>query len=103
METQQKLFLKAESIFKYLVGSSDKLDTLIMCKPESTVLMTYDQSIYEALGAIEDRSKIDFNRLIKLLEAVDIQSFREKVGERKILKQERVDALKNSLEDEKNE
>lgn len=103
MEAQQKLFLKAESIYKYLMGTSDRLDTLIMCKTENMVLMTYDQSIYEALGAIEDRSKIDFNRLIKLLETVDIQSFREKIGERKILKQERVDALKNSLEDEKNE
>ncbi|MCK4589472.1 MAG: hypothetical protein KAT77_03455 [Nanoarchaeota archaeon] len=128
METKQKMFLRAESIYKYLMGLSDKLDTLIICKPENTVLMTYDQSIYEALGAIEDRTKIDYNKLIKLLEAVEIQSFREKVGERKILKQERVDELrgeaterdklagttesgsgspkgelKKSLEDEKNE
>jgi len=98
----QKMFLKAEAIYKYLLGVSDKLDTLILCKPENTVLITYDQSIYEALGAI-DRDKIDYNKLVKFLEVVDVQSFKEKIGDRKILKQERVEALKNSLEDEKNE
>ena len=102
METKQKMFLKAEAIYKYLMGISDKIDTLIMCKPGNTVLITYDQSLYEALGAIEDRSKIDYNKLIKFLEVVDIQSFREKVGERNILKEERVKELKNSLESEKN-
>jgi hypothetical protein len=98
----QKMFLKAEAIYKYLLGISDKLDTLIMCKPQNTVLTTYDQSLYEALGAI-DRDKIDYNKLVKFLEAVDIQSFKEKMGERKILKQERVEELKNSLESEKND
>lgn len=98
----QKMFLKAEAIYKYLMGVSDKLDTLIMCKPENTVLITYDQSIYEALGAI-DRDKIDYNKLVKFLEVVDVQSFKEKMGERKILKDERVKELKNSLEDEKND
>ena len=101
METQQKFFLKAESIYRYFMGRSDKIETLIMCKPENTVLVTFDQSLYEALGAIEDRSKIDYNKLIKFLEVVDVQSFKEKVGERKILKQERVDEIKNSLGDEK--
>lgn len=103
METQQKMFLKAEAIYKYLLGISDKLDTLIMCKPQNTVLTTYDQSLYEALGAIEDRTKIDYNKLIKFLEVVDVRSFKEKIGERKILKQERVEALKKSLEENKNE
>lgn len=98
----QKMFLKAEAIYRYLLGASDKLDTLILCKPENTVLITYDQSIYEALGAI-DRDKIDYNKLVKFLEVVDVQSFKEKIGDRKILKQERVEELKNSLEDEKNE
>ena len=97
----QKMFLRAESIYKYFMGISDKLDTLIMCKPENTVLLTYDQSLYEALGAIEDRSKIYFNKLIKFLEVVDIQSFKEKMGERKILNQERVEEIKNSQEDKK--
>jgi len=101
METQQKFFLKAESIYKYLLGISDKLDTLVMCKPQNTVLITYDQSLYEALGAIE-REKIDYNKLVKFLEVVDIQSFKEKVGERKILKSERVNELNKSLGDDKN-
>lgn len=102
MQTQQKMFLKAEAIYKYLLGISDRLDTLIMCKPGNTVLVTYDQSLYEALGAI-DREKIDYNKLVKFLEVVDIQSFKEKMGERKILKQERVEELKNSLEENKND
>ncbi len=102
MQTQQKMFLKAEAIYKYLLGISDRLETLIMCKPGNTVLVTYDQSLYEALGAI-DREKIDYNKLVKFLEVVDIQSFKEKMGERKILKQERVEELKNSLEENKND
>ena len=103
MEMQQKMVLKAEAIYKYLIGASDKLDTLIMCKPVNLVLTAYDQSLYEALGAIEDKSKISYPKLIKFLEVVDIQSFKEKIGERKILKQERVEAIKQSLESEKNE
>lgn len=102
METQQRMMLKAEAIYKYILGVSDKLDTLIMCKPANLTLTAYDQSLYEALGAIEDKSKISYPKLIKFLEVVDLQSFKEKIGERKILKQERVEELKQSLESEKN-
>lgn len=94
METQQRMMLKAEAIYKYLIGASDKLDTLIMCKPANAVLSTYDQSLYEALGAIEDKSKISYPKLIKFLEVVDVQSFKEKIGERKILKEQRVQELR---------
>jgi len=103
MESKQRMMLKAEAIYKYLLGSSDKLDTLIKCKPENIELRAFDQSLYEALGAIEDRSRIDYNKLIKFLEVVEIKSFKEKIGERKILKQERVDELKKSLESDANE
>lgn len=103
METKQRMMLKAEAIYKYFLGSSDRLDTLIKCKPENIELRTFDQSLYEALGAIEDRSKIDYNKLVKFLEVVEIQSFKEKMGERKILKQERVNELKKSLESDANE
>ena len=100
---EQRMMLKAEAIYKYLIGISDKLDTLVMCKPENISLMTYDQSLYEALGAIEDKSKISYPKLIKFLEVVDVHPFKEKVGERKILKDNRVEEIRNSTEGDKNE
>ncbi|MFC1801488.1 hypothetical protein ACFLZB_03410 [Nanoarchaeota archaeon] len=98
---EQKMVLKAEAIYKYMIGISDKLDTLIMCKPENVCLVAYDQSLYEALGAIEEKGKINYHKMIKFLEVVDIHPFKEKVGERKILKDNRVEEIRNSTEGEK--
>ncbi len=101
---KQKMYLTAESIYKYLVGKDEKIDTLVMCKGESVNLITTDQSLYEAVGSIEDRSKIDMNKLVKLLEVVEIRSFVDMMKKsRSILKPERVDEIKKKTENKKDE
>jgi len=86
---KKEMFLKAEAIYRYLDGN-ERLETLIMCKPADTTLMTTDQSLYEALGSI-DKTKINYNKLVKFLENVDVLSFRSAMKkERKVLMEERV-------------
>jgi hypothetical protein len=57
---------------RFLTQQDDKLDTLIMCG--GARLLTTDQSLYEALASIEDKSEINISKLTKLLEATDIVS-----------------------------
>jgi len=86
----KKIYLKAEIIHKYLSGDDDT-ETLIMCKPETMELVTTDQSLYEALGSIEKKTELNYNKLVKFLENVDVMSFKQALRkERKILKEERV-------------
>ena len=90
----QKKYLKAEAIVKFFNGD-DVLDTEIMCNP-SRNLITTDQSLYEALGSFEDKSKIDLNRLVKLLEVVEVVSYtRTFKRPRKILTPQRATELNN--------
>ena len=101
---RQKLYLKAESILKYLTSNSEKLDTLIMCKSSEIDLTTTDQSLYEAIGSIDDKNKIDYNRLVKLLEVVEITPFRQLMKkERTILKEERVSELRELIKTDRPE
>ena len=74
---KQKMFIKAEAIMKYLTAKSDELDTLIMCKSAEVELMTNDNELYKGIGAITEKNKIDFNRLVKFLEVVDIRSYKK--------------------------
>jgi hypothetical protein len=93
-EGKQKMILKASAILKYFLGTDDKIDTLIKCKPDNVELMSYDQSMYEALGSLKDYDGFDFRKLVKFIESVDIISYREKYGKRPILTDERVDELR---------
>ncbi|MFH0977747.1 MAG: hypothetical protein V1837_00450 [Candidatus Woesearchaeota archaeon] len=68
----QKFFLKPELIYRFLTLHDDKLETTIMCS--GLDLITTDQAIYEALASVEDRSAIDMNKLVKLLEVTQIVS-----------------------------
>ncbi len=97
----KKIFLKAEAILKYFLGN-EKIETMIMCKPNNVVLFTYDQSLYEAIGSLEQEQKQQLTKLTKLLENVNIVSYKEKLKQpRKILKQERVDELRQNIKGEK--
>ncbi|MEA3430794.1 MAG: hypothetical protein U9R08_05965 [Nanoarchaeota archaeon] len=98
---KQKMMLKAEGILKYFLGGSEKIETLIMCKPNNVNLVCYDQSLYEAVGSLNIEEKDDaIRKLTKFLENVEIVSFKEKTKkERKILKQERVDELRTQTGD----
>lgn len=90
-----RMFLKAEQLYRYFMGD-EELDTLILCKPEGLTLLTTDQSLYEALGALEDRSKLDMHRLVKMLESVEVLSYRYALDRnRRILTEARVQQIRN--------
>lgn len=106
---QSKLYIKTEAIVKYLLGMSDELDTFIMCEGENHNLLTTDQSLYEALASIEDKSKISYPKLVKFLEVVNINSLKEwKNVDRKILTPGRAEEImklanaKRNLEEKTN-
>ncbi len=89
----QRVYLKAESIHRFLSGDHDELDTLIMCQTQ-TRLVTTDQSLYEALGSFKDKTQINLNKLVKLLEMVRIESFEQAMKKpRTILKDVRVNEI----------
>ena len=90
-------FLSSEAILRYLLGNDDQIETLILCKPEDVELMTTDHNLYEALGSTKPHDNANMNKLTKLLEVVDIISYRQKTNaDKPILKDERVEQLRNS-------
>lgn len=94
---KQKLYLKPHVIMKYLLGD-DEADTLITCKSAEFDFLTSDQDLYEALGAVADKSMIDYHKLVKLLEVCDICSFTEKFKRpKKILTEARVGEIRSQM------
>ncbi len=101
MNEKQKMFLRAEAILRYLRGN-EELHTLVTTKNTEVDLVTTDQSLYEALGSIENRSEIDLNLLVKLLEVTSIVPFQEMMKQdRKILTDERVKELRDMVSEKK--
>jgi len=101
MNEKQKMFLRADAILRYLRGN-EELHTLITTKNTEVDLVTTDQSLYEALGSIENRSEIDLNLLVKLLEVTTITPFQEMMKQdRKILTDERVKELRDMVSEKK--
>ena len=103
---KQIMHLKPEAIIKYLLGLNEDIDTLISCKSSECELKTTDQELYEALGSVPDKDKIDYNKLVKLLEVVDIRSHMQLThNAKKILTHERVKQLRKNIlrEEDKND
>lgn len=96
---KQRYLVTAETILKYLISDDEKLDTLIMCKPETIELITTDFNLYEALGSVKPYDSARWNKLTKFLEVVDVVSHKETAKKEKvILKEERVEEIrKNAL------
>lgn len=87
--------LRAVDILSYLIGNNEKIETLVICKPNNLELITTDQDLYEALGCIKPYDEFKLNKLTKLLEVTDVIS--QKYANRKqktILKDERVEELR---------
>ncbi len=94
-KTRQQYFLAAEALLRYLLGTSERISTMIMCKTLDTDLVTTDYELYQALGSVNNYDNVTKARLVKLLEAVDIVSHRkENGGEKRILTDERVEELR---------
>ena len=88
-------FLAADGLLKYLLGTSERIDTMITCKAPSAVLMTTDNELYQAFGSLKRYDNVNRARIAKLFEAVDVFSHRkEKKAEKKILTHERVEELR---------
>ena len=83
--------LNSEKILRYLIGSDDKLETTIICKPNALRVITTEQAIYEALGSIKEYDQFKLNKLVKLLEVVELRS----AGKyKKVLKEEDVERIR---------
>ena len=97
MENKQSMLIRASAVLKYFLGTSDRIDTLIKCKPDDIELLCYDQSLYEALGSLKDYDEFNFRKLVKFLESVDVISFKKNVKKpRPILTEDRVDELRSN-------
>ncbi len=87
--------LNAEAILSYFLGTDDKIDTLIKCKPGDIGLVCLDQSLYEAIGSIKDYDEFNFRKLVKFVESVDIVSYKENFRKpRPLLTDARVEELR---------
>ena len=88
-------FLTAEALLKYLLGTSERIDTMITCKKPSAVLMTTDNELYQAFGSLKNCDNVNRAKIAKLFEAVDVFSYKaHKKAEKKILTHERVKELR---------
>ena len=96
------IVLTSETILKYLLGTDEKIETIILCKPENTELVTTDMNLYEALGSVKPYDNVQLNKLTKLIEVAHIISHKQQTGSNKlILKEERVEQLrKNAIDNE---
>ena len=90
----KRIYLKAAIIHEYLRGN-DSLETLIFCNSDRIKFVTTDQSLYEAMGSLEDR-EINMNKLVKLMEVTEVMPFKILMQtDRKILTEERVNEIRN--------
>ena len=90
-DAKQAYYLTSEAILKYLLNTSDNIDTLITCKGTEVNLTTTDFNLYEALGSLNETDDFRLNRLTKFLEVVHIES-----GTKGILTHERVEELRKA-------
>jgi len=97
MNQKKTLYLKAEAILKFFLDADDEIDTLIKCKSTEVNLLTYDFDLYQALGSLKPQDAYQQAKLIKLLEAVDVLSYRKNFNtEKPVLTDERVDELRKT-------
>ena len=95
VQEKQSIFLNSVALLKYFLGVDDYIDTLITCKGTELDLKTYDYNLYEALGAIKPYDDFRINKLVKLLESVNIMSYKKhKRAEKKILTERRIEELR---------
>jgi len=92
---KQKLYLKAGAILKYFLGTSNRIENIVLCRNNEIDLVTTDQDLYEALGSIKDYDNFNQRKLVKFLEVVEIGSLKRVKGkERTILSHEKVEELR---------
>lgn len=94
---KKQIGLNSEAILRFLMGSDEKIETMVMCKDPNVDLVTNDNEIYNALGSLRPYDSFKLNRLTKFFENVDVRSFKDTTGsEKPILTFEKADALRQS-------
>ena len=92
-------FLDASKLLRYLIGSDDKLDTVIICNPYKQRFVTTDQEVYHALASIQEYDDFKMNKLAKFFEVVSIRTVAKKqVLTEELVQKLRAEALKNGSE-----
>lgn len=88
-------FIEADTILRYLIGSDDQLDTLLICNPKRQRFITTDQEVYHALGSVKSYDNFTLNKLSKLFETVSIRPVERKhLLTDEIVEKLRVEALR---------
>jgi len=102
---QQKIFLNAPLIVRYLIGNDPKLDDFIILGQKA--MMTTDKELYEALGSLTKYDNFKITKLAKLMEVADVYPHRELTKTNKdVLTFEKMElirkeALKQNTDDKK--
>jgi hypothetical protein len=86
------IFLTAEDILRYLLGTDDAIDTLVKCKRKDEIIIVTDKELYEALGSLKSYDSFSLPNLVKFFENVTVREDTRK----RILTHERVDELRKS-------
>ena len=84
--------LSTSAMCKFLLETSEEIETLVLCKPSTIDLVTSDQEVYEAIGYANANGTLNPARLVKLIESVSIQPV-----QRIILTDEKITQIKEEL------
>ncbi len=94
--SRKSFIIAPDVLLRYLIADDEEIDTIIMCKSSEIELATSDLALYEALCSIKPRDNFRLNKLVKLVEVVDIVSQKKQLQKEKpIVKEERVEELRN--------
>ena len=92
---KQSMYVNSSALLKFFLGTDDTIDTLIKCKGTEIDLMTSDYDLYEALASLRECDDFRTNKLVKLLEVIDVVSFRKnKRMDKPVLTHMRVEELR---------
>ncbi|MBI2107898.1 hypothetical protein HYT54_02125 [Candidatus Woesearchaeota archaeon] len=97
IQGRKLIYLNSEAVLRYLLGTDEKIETMVMCREPAIGLTTTDRDIYEALASLKPDDDFKINRLTKFFENVDVKSFREITGsEKPVLTFEKAEELRKS-------
>ncbi len=92
---KQRIYLKSDTILRFLITDDDAAETLLICKSSEVDLVTTDFDLYEAIASIKSYDDFKLNKLGKLFEVVEVYSYREKMNKAKpVLTEQRVDEIR---------
>jgi hypothetical protein len=92
-QPQQKIYLNAPTILKFLIGNDAQLNDLIILSKKP--MMTTDKELYEAIGSLAKYDSFAPTKLSKLFEVVDVYPHRDLTRtEKPLLTFEKVEVIR---------